>query len=133
MRAAGIGSMGLATAVIASMTSASSAYAVEIEQLLGRWSVTEYDECQYADDSEGAPLKLERDAEGTHIGNYGWLCTVKAWTKDGDFLLGSAKDCGSEGGDDTFDEDFVLGLNAQDRLLMSRDDKTGLRRCPAVQ
>ena len=37
-----------------------------------------------------------------------------------------------EGGDDTFDETFVLGLNGKDELLMSADATDGLRRCPAV-
>lgn len=112
----------------------SPAPAVEIGQLLGRWSSTELDECAYPDDSEGAPLKIARDEQGTHIGNYGWLCTVTEWTKDGDFLVGKAVGCGMEGGDDTFDETFVLGLNAKDQLLMSEEEgAAGLRRCPPVK
>ncbi len=126
------GMTGLAMAAIASMVFAAPVHAVEIQQLLGRWSSLELDECQYADDSEGAPLAIRQQDGETLIGNYGWLCGVKDWKKDGNFLVGSAKDCGMEGGDDTFDQDFVLGLNDKDQLLMSKEDKTGLRRCPAA-
>jgi hypothetical protein len=125
--------IGFSAAAIASVAAMPSARAVEIEQLLGRWSVLEYDECAYPDDSEAAPLKISKDEDGTHIGNYGWLCTVRDWTKDGSFLVGTARDCGAEGGDDPFDQEFQLGLNDKDELLMSKDDTTGLRRCPAAQ
>lgn len=124
--------IGLGSAAIAAMVCAAPAHALEIEQVLGRWSSPDLDECQYADDSEGAPLKIERNAEGTHIGNYGWLCTVKDWTKDGGFLTGTARNCGQEGGDDSFDETFVLGLSSKGELLMARDATDGLRRCPAA-
>lgn len=124
---------GFGTVVIVTMAVAGPARAVEIDQLLGRWSSLDLDECQYADDSEGAPFSIHKDEDGTHLGNYGWLCTVKDWKQDGSFLVGFAKDCGSEGGDDPFEQQFRLGLNDQDRLLMSDTDTTGLRRCPAVQ
>ncbi|MCB1380472.1 MAG: hypothetical protein KDK89_19200 [Alphaproteobacteria bacterium] len=122
------------TAAIASVAAAAPARAVELEQLVGRWSIPEYDECSYPDNSEGAPLAIRRDGDEIWIGNYGWLCSVpvKDWKKDGGFLVGSAKGCGMEGGDDTFDETFVLGLNGKDELLMSADATDGLRRCPAV-
>lgn len=120
--------LGSTVAVIAAM--ATNAQAVEIDQLVGRWSSQELDECQYPDDSEGAPLQIRQQDGETWIGNYGWLCGVTDWKKDGDFLVGSAKDCGMEGGDDTFNEDFVLGLKGKDELLMAKDATDGLRRCP---
>ena len=128
------GTFGL-TAAIAAMAAPSSARAVDLDQLLGRWSVAEYDECLNADDSEGAPLAIRRDGNEIWVGNYGWLCSVPVaeWKKDGGFLVGAAKGCGMEGSEDTYDETFVLGLSAKDELLMSKDDTTGLRRCPAVQ
>lgn len=121
------------TAAIAAMSLSSPGHAVDIDQLLGRWSSPDLDECAYADDSEGAPLKIEQDAEGTHIGNYGWLCTVQSWTARGDFLVGQARECGQEGGDDPFDQEFTLGLNDKDQLLMSDTDTTAYRRCPAAK
>jgi hypothetical protein len=120
----------VATAAIAFAVPAA---AVEIEQLLGRWSSPELDECQYADDSEGAPLHIRQQDGETLIGNYGWLCGVTDWKKEDGFLVGSTKDCGMEGGDDTFDENFVLGLNGKDELLMAKDATVGLRRCPVMQ
>jgi hypothetical protein len=127
------GMIGL-TAAIAAMAIAVPARAVELDQLVGRWSSLEHDDCQYADDSEGAPLAIRREGDEIWIGNYGWLCSVPAadWKRDGDFLAGSAKDCGMEGGDDTFDENFVLGLNGKDQLLMVKDATGGMRRCPAA-
>jgi len=127
------GHIAVTAAAIVSMALSSVARALEVEQIVGRWSGAEYDECVHPDDSEAAPLRIAHDADGTHIGNYGWLCTVKEWKMDGDFLVGSAKDCGQEGGDDTFDENFTLGLNARDELIFSKDGTAGLRRCPAVQ
>ena len=112
---------------------AADAQAIEIEQLLGRWSSAELDECQYPDNSEGAPLAIRAQDGETLIGNYGWLCSVKNWTKDGDFLVGAATGCAQEGGDDTFDEEFVLGLSHKDELLMAKDAAQGLRRCPVQQ
>ena len=132
MRMASQGSAVL-TVAITSLALSASARAVEIEQLLGRWSSTEFDECQYADDSEGAPLHIRQENGETLISNYGFLCSVKDWKQDGDFLVGSAKACGMEGGEDTFDETYRLGLNDKGELLMSETETTGLRRCPAVQ
>lgn len=125
---------GLTAAAIATLALAPAAHAVELEQLLGRWSSLELDECIYPADSEAAPLQVRQEGNDIWIGNYGWLCSVPVtdWKKDGDFLSASARACGQEGGDDTFDQDFLLGLSADDRLLMARDDKTGLRRCPAA-
>ena len=125
-------SIGFASLAAAAMACAVPAAAVELDQLIGRWSSPDLDECQYGDDSEGAPLQIRHDADGTAIGNYGWVCVVKDWTKDGDFLVGAARDCGQEGGDDPFEETFVLGLNGKDELLMSKDATAGLRRCPAL-
>ena len=129
------GTFGLTAAAIASMAALSPARAVELEQVLGRWSSLEIDECQYADDSEAAPLHVRREGGDILVGNYGWLCSVPAgeWKKDGGFLVGKAKACGQEGGEESFDETLVLGLNGRDELLMSRDATDGLRRCPAVQ
>ena len=124
------GMIRVATAVSAMATTASAA---DIDKMLGRWSGPAYDECDYADDSEGAPLKITNDANGTHLGSYGWLCTVKDWKQDGDFLVGLAKDCGQEGGDYTFELKVELSLNDKDELLMGKDASIGLRRCPAVQ
>jgi hypothetical protein len=128
------GTFELSAAAIVMMASTSPAYAVELDQLLGRWSIAEYDECSAADDSEGAPLRLRREGDEIWIGNYGWLCSVPVseWKKDGEFLVGAAKECGQEGGDDPFDETFVLGLNSKGELLMARDATDGLRRCPAT-
>ena len=131
MRNAQVGMTGL-TAVAAALITTAPAQAVEIERLVGRWSSPDFDECQYADDSEGAPLRIVLDEQGTHIGNYGWLCIVKEWKQDGDFLVGEARACGQEGGDDPFDEAFRLGLDGEDRLVMS-DGGATLRRCPVVQ
>ncbi len=135
MRGGGHSTFGVTVAAIAMAAAVSPARAVEIEQLLGRWSVSEYDECQYADDSEGAPLHIRREGSEILIGNYGWLCSVPEadWKKDGDFLVATAKECGQEGGDDPFDENFELGLSDKDELLMAKDATSGLRRCPAVQ
>lgn len=132
MTVASHGTFGVATAIIATMASVQPAHAVKLEQLFGRWTISEYDECQYADDSEGAPLQIRRENGEIWIGNYGWLCSVPEadWKKDGDFLVGAAKDCGQEGGDDPFDETFVLGLSPKDELLMAKDATTGYRRCP---
>ncbi|MFN0194010.1 MAG: hypothetical protein ACKVP5_18895 [Aestuariivirga sp.] len=122
--------LGLTPAFIASVAAISAAHAVEIDDVLGRWSTTEYDECGYADNSEGAPIRIARDEDGTSIGNYGWLCTVKTWSKDGDFLVGSG-DCGSEGGDDPFTAGFRIGLNREGQLVMAQGEAESLlRRCP---
>ena len=128
------GTFGL-TAAIATMAASVPARAVELDQLLGRWSTSEYDECQYADDSEGAPLQIRREGDEIWIGNYGWLCSVPVadWKKDGDFIVGAAKACGMEGGDETYDETFVLGLSSKDELLMAKDATGGYRRCPAAE
>ena len=131
MRSGARGMSGL-TAAATAIAFASPAPAVEIDRLVGRWSSPDFDECQYADVSEGAPIRIVLDEQGTHIGNYGWLCTVKEWKQDGDFLMGEAKACGQEGGDDPFDEVFRLGLDGEDRLVMS-DGGTALRRCPVAQ
>ena len=124
--------LGFATMALTVVTTP-QARALEIDQLVGRWSSTALDECVYPEDSEGAPLRIIRSEGGTEIGNYGWLCTVKSWTKDGDFLVGEAKACGQEGDGETFDDSFVLGLNAKGELLMSKDSTDGLRRCPETQ
>jgi hypothetical protein len=121
----------VAAAAVTAMTV--PAVSIEIDQLIGRWSSSELDECQYADDSEGAPLQIRQQDGETLIGNYGWLCGVTNWKTEDGFLVGSAKDCGMEGGDDTFDENFVLGLNSEDELLMAKDATAGLRRCPVMQ
>ena len=128
-------SMSLTTAALAGLALALPAQALEIEQLLGRWSGLDLDECVYADDSEGAPLNIRREGDEIYVGNYGWLCSVPlaAWKKDGAFFIGEARDCGMEGGDDTFDEVLVLGLNDKDQLLLTKDPAAeGLRRCPAA-
>ncbi len=122
------------TAVAIAMALASPARAVEIDRLTGRWSSLDLDECQYPDDSEAAPLRIEHDADATHIGNYGWLCTVSDWKRDDGDLVGEAKACGQEGGDETFDQAFRLGLDGGDRLIMTDGGTvTALRRCPAAQ
>ena len=128
-------SIGLTTAALAGLAFALPAEALEIDQLLGRWSNPDLDECVYADDSEGAPLNIRREGDEIYVGNYGWLCSVPVaeWKKDGAFFIGAAKDCGMEGGDDTFDEVLVLGLNDKDQLLLTKDPTVaGLRRCPAA-
>ncbi|MCA0434194.1 MAG: hypothetical protein LCH46_13130 [Proteobacteria bacterium] len=124
---------GLTTMAIAAVAAASQARALEIEQVLGRWSVMEYDQCTQPEDSDDRPIRIARVEDGYDIGNYGWLCSVKTWKKDGAFLVGEAKDCGEEGGGETFDDTFVLSLNARDELLMDREATSGLRRCPAEQ
>ncbi|MGL4297261.1 MAG: hypothetical protein ACRC2G_09205 [Aestuariivirga sp.] len=128
-------SIGLTAAALAGLAFVLPAQALEIEQLLGRWSDPDLDECVYADDSEGAPLNIRREGDEIYVGNYGWLCSVPltAWKKDGAFFIGEARDCGMEGGDDTFDEVLVLGLNDKDQLLLTKDPAAkGLRRCPAA-
>jgi hypothetical protein len=133
MMQGGHGILGLAAAAIVTMASAGPAHAVEIGQLLGRWSAPDLEECQYADDSEGAPLQIRREQGETLIGKYGWLCSVKDWKTDGDFLTGTSKGCGQEGDGETFDTDFRIGLNAQDQLMMVDGDITNIyRRCPAA-
>lgn len=130
------GIFALSALALASMAAAPVARAVEIDKLLGRWSSPDLDDCGYADDSEGAPLAIRRVEGEIWIGNYGWLCSVPVadWKKDGDYLVASAKACGLEGGDDTFDEDFRLGLDAEDRLLMDGDGTVAaFRRCPAAE
>jgi hypothetical protein len=127
------GTFELTAAAFAVIAGVSPAHAIGIEQVLGRWSVAEYDECGYADDSEGAPLHIRREGDETLIGNYGWLCSVKDWKSEGGFLIGAAKACGHEGEEETFDDTIVLGLSSSDELLMSRDATSGLRRCPAAQ
>ena len=69
------------------------------------------------------PLNIRREGDEIYVGNYGWLCSVPlaAWKKDGAFFIGEARDCGMEGGDDTFDEVLVLGLNDKDQLLLTKD------------
>ncbi len=134
MRGAQTG-MSMTTAAIAGLALALPAQALELEQLLGRWSALDRDECAYADDSEGAPLSIRREGDEIYVGNYGWLCSVPAaeWQTDGTFLVGDARACGMEGGDDTFDEVLVLGLNDKDQLLLTKDPAAqGLRRCPAA-
>ena len=128
-------SMSLTTAALAGLALALPVEALEIEQVLGRWSDPDLDECVYADDSEGAPLKIRREGDEIYVGNYGWLCSVAVaeWKKDGAFLVGEAKACGMEGGDDTFDQVLVLGLNDKDQLLLTKDPTAAaLRRCPAA-
>jgi hypothetical protein len=128
-------SLSLTTAALAGLALTLPAQALEIDQLLGRWSGLDVDECVYADDSEGAPLNIRREGDEIYVGNYGWLCSVPVaeWKKDGAFLVGEAKACGMEGGDDTFDEVLVLGLNDKDQLLLAKDPTAeGLRRCPAA-
>jgi hypothetical protein len=128
-------SIGLTAAALAGLAFVLPAQALEIEELLGRWSDPDLDECVYADDSEGAPLNIRREGDEIYVGNYGWLCSVPltAWKKDGAFFIGEARDCGMEGGDDTFDEVLVLGLNDKDQLLLTKDPAAkGLRRCPAA-
>lgn len=134
MRAHALMNFGLPAAAIASMAVLPPAHALDVDRVLGRWSGMEYDDCGHADDSEGAPLKIWREGDETLIGNYGWLCAVKQWSRDGGLLVGSAKDCGSEGDDDTFDQDFRIGLNDKDQLVLIEGAMTGtLRRCPAAQ
>ena len=128
-------SIGLTAAALAGLAFVLPAQALEIEQLLGRWSDPDLDECVYADDSEGAPLNIRREGDEIYVGNYGWLCSVPMaeWKTDGAFLVGEAKACGMEGGDDTFDQVLVLGLNDKDQLLLTKDPTAaGLRRCPAA-
>jgi len=128
-------SVSLTTAALAGLAFPLPAQALEIDQLLGRWSNPALDECVYADDSEGAPLNIRREGDEIYVGNFGWLCSVPVaeWKKDGAFFIGEAKDCGMEGGDDTFDEVLVLGLNDKDQLLVAKDPTAeGLRRCPAA-
>ncbi|MFO1123247.1 MAG: hypothetical protein U1F47_13125 [Hyphomicrobiales bacterium] len=128
-------SMSIATAAFAGLALTMPAKAVEIQQLLGRWSSPDLDECGEPDNSEGAPLSIRLESGEVWIGNYGWLCSVPVgdWRADGDFLTGSARACGQEGGDDPFDQDFRLGLDKQDRLLMvDGETTTTLRRCPAA-
>lgn len=126
----------LAATVIASAAANEAARAVDTGQLLGRWSSLDVDECVHADDSEGAPLAIRRVEDEIWIGNFGWLCSVPVadWKKDGNSLVASAKGCGLEGGDDTFDEDFRLSLDADDRLVMAGGGTAAaFRRCPVAR
>ncbi len=127
-------SRGVTAAALMGLAASAPAHALEIEQVLGRWSST-IEDCQYPDNSEAAPLHIRREGGEIWIGNYGWLCSVPAgdWKKDGDFLVAEAKACGQEGDEETFDETLVLGLNARDELLMAKDQTDGLLRCPAAQ
>ena len=128
-------SMSLTTAALAGLALALPAQALEIEQLFGRWSDPDLNECVYADDSEGAPLNIRREGDEIYVGNYGWLCSVPMaeWKTDGAFLVGEAKACGTVMVNDTFDEVLVLGLNDKDQLLLTKDPTAaGLRRCPAA-
>jgi hypothetical protein len=134
MRAVQAG-MSVTTAALAGLAFAVPAQALEIDQLLGRWSNLDSDECVYPDNSEAAPLSIRRDGENIDIGNYVWMCAVPAgdWKTDGEYITASATACGQEGGDDPFDQDFRLGLDKQDRLLMvDGETTTTLRRCPAA-
>ena len=54
----------------------------------------------------GRTAEHPREGDEIYVGNYGWLCSVPMaeWKTDGAFLVGEAKACGMEGGDDTFDQ-----------------------------
>lgn len=103
----------------------SPAVAVPIGDMLGRWSADGLKDCANAENTEGAPLQVARDDYGTHIGNYGWLCSVKTWAEDGVLLKGSAT-CASEGGGDDDTSTLRLGLTNDDQLLLIDDNGIAL-------
>jgi hypothetical protein len=115
--------------LLTALAFAGQAAAQDIDGMVGRWTGYDRDDCIQADTSEAAPLRIARDGDVTSIGNFGWLCGIKNWQRQGPFLTG-AGDCASEGGDDDFRSRFMIGLADANQLVMARDGVlTVLRRC----
>ena len=68
----------MTAAAIMPLAAGVPASAAQIDEMLGRWSADNQQDCAYADNSEAAPLSVTSDGQGYQIGNYGWSCGVEA-------------------------------------------------------
>ena len=114
------GNLGM-TAAIAALAIAGPAHAIELQQVVGVWGNADgsYD-CKADFGTEIAPVKVEADGAGFHVGAYAWACSVKAPRKNGD-LIGGEATCGSEGDGEITSAHIELGLTATGQLLLSND------------